>query len=394
MERIINIKIFKSGKIDMDTKHWGVQNEKNITKLLFTFPEELESYNKEILFDFGMNQVVTDLIQNNQYTVDNNVSCYTNIDVAVRVTNQDGTKLFESLPESVEFDESLEPTDDMPTPEEVSKFNTMINTLNEKIEEVEETKEGIANISISAVKEETATTVTITKADGTQESFIVEDGKNYILTDEDKEEIAENTVPIVSERLQPTLDNNLQIAKDYADSIKPTKTSELTNDSDFAVTNSNNNFNSSQTINGVLTVNGDIVQKGEQYESHAEKVYSKNDEIITRDGAVGGLSDGEYTGIQALLYDGENNGRLGFNAKGEARVGDIGDEQPLLTRDEIVNLQEGQVLIWDGKNLKAVGSSDFVKNTDFANISKAGVSKMWTSTNEDGEIGLNISTEV
>lgn len=394
MERIINIKIFKSGKIDMDTTHWGVQGEKNITKLLFTFPEELESYNKEILFDFGMNQVVTDLILNNEYTVDNNVSCYTNIDVAVRVTKQDGTKLFESLPESVTFDKSLEPTEDMPTSEEVSEMNTVINTLNEKIKEVEETKDGIANISISAVKEGNETTVTIKKADGTQESFIVEDGKDYILTDEDKEEIADTVIPIVETHIQPTLDNNLQETKSYADSIKPTKTSELINDSDFAKTNQNNNFTTSQTINGILTINGNIVQNGEQYETHAEKVYSKNDEIITRDGAVGGLSDGEYAGIQAKLYDGENNGRLGFNAKGEARVGDIDDEQPLLTRDEIVNLKEGQVLVWDGTKLRAIGSSDFVKNTDFANISKAGVSKMWTSTNEDGEIGLNISTEV
>lgn len=169
MERIINIKIFKSGKIDMDTKHWGVQNEKNITKLLFTFPEELESYNKEILFDFGMNQVVTDLITNNEYTVDNNVSCHTNIDVAVRVTKQDGTKLFESLPESIMFGESLEPTEDMPTPEEVSKFNTMVNTLNEKIEEVE-------NVDISAEKTGDTATIIVTKKDGTQDIVEIYDG--------------------------------------------------------------------------------------------------------------------------------------------------------------------------------------------------------------------------
>ena len=58
------------------------------------------------------------------------------------------------------------------------------------------------------------------------------------------------------------------------------------------------------------------------------------------------------------------------------------------------HVEDGQVFVWEANKLRAVGSSDFVKNTDFANISKAGVSKMWTSTNEDGEIGLNISTEV
>ena len=143
----------------------------------------------------------------------------------------------------------------------------------------------------------------------------------------------------------------------------PTKTSELENDSNYAKTNTNNNFSVGQTINGALTVNGDIVQNGQSYETHAEKLFTKNDFIKTRDGAVGGLSDTELTGIEAEKYDGTNNGRLAFNNKGEARVGDVGDEQPLLTRDEVENLQAGQVLVWDGTNLKAVGSSEYAKTS-------------------------------
>ena len=200
-------------------------------------------------------------------------------------------------------------------------------------------------------------------------------GETYEITEEDYETIESH----IREQIKPTLDNNLKELKNYADSIKPTKTSELTNDSNFAVTNQNNNFSTSQTINGTLTINGNIVQNGNSYETHAEQLYTEKDEIITRDGAVGGLSDGEYTGIQATKYDGINNGRLGFNASGEARVGDVGDEQPLLTRDEIVNLQEGQVLVWDGTNLKAIGSSDYVKNTDVASITNFGLIKAWAS---------------
>ena len=165
-------------------------------------------------------------------------------------------------------------------------------------------------------------------------------GVDYF-TIEDQTKIKNDIV----EELNPTLENNLKESKNYADSIKPTKTSQLTNDSNFATTSENNNFSIGQTINGTLTVNGDIVQNGQVYETHAEKLYTKNDEIITRDGATGGLSIGEYTGIQAQKYDGTNNGRLGFNAAGEARVGDIGDEQPLLTRDEVANLVDGQVLV-------------------------------------------------
>ena len=231
--------------------------------------------------------------------------------------------------------------------------------------------------------------VTITRKDGTQYSENVK-GDAYVITDEDYNVISERVIDHVA----PAIDNNLQEMKDYADATKPTKTSELTNDSNFAVTNQNNNFSTSQTINGTLTINGDIVQNGESYETHAEQIYTEKDEIITRDGAVGGLSANQLTGIRAKKYDGANDGQLGFDANGEARVGDVNDTQPLLTRDEIVNLQEGQVLVWDGNKLRAVGSSDYVKNTDVASITNMGVAKMWVSTNKDGEKGLNISTEV
>lgn len=53
-----------------------------------------------------------------------------------------------------------------------------------------------------------------------------------------------------------------------------------------------------------------------------------------------------------------------------------GDEQPLLTRDMVKNLINGQVLVWDAEKLRAVGSSNFVKNTDYATSVKGGVVKV------------------
>lgn len=143
-----------------------------------------------------------------------------------------------------------------------------------------------------------------------------------------------------------------------------------------AKTGKNNNFSAAQTINGTLTVNGDIIQNGEAYETHAEQLYTKKDLIKTREGAVGGLGEGELTGIEAEKYDGEHNGRLAFDTNGTARVGDVGDEQPLLTREEVANLIDGQVLIWNGTNLKAVTSDQFVKFTDYATMTKSGVVKV------------------
>jgi len=85
---------------------------------------------------------------------------------------------------------------------------------------------------------------------------------------------------------------------------------------------------------GNLFVDGDIIQSGVGYETHVEQVWSALDLIITRDGAVAGLGAGEYTGIQATLYDGVNDGQLVFDNGGVARVGDIGSLQPIATREE------------------------------------------------------------
>ena len=126
-------------------------------------------------------------------------------------------------------------------------------------------------------------------------------------------------------------------------------------DLSLAKTDENNNFTTSQTITGTLTVNGDIVQNGASYESHAEQLYTKNDLIKTRDGAVGGLGDGEYTGIEAEKYDGENNGRLVFDANGTARVGDVGNEQPLLTRKEATELEDYELFRWNADTQRATG---------------------------------------
>ena len=107
-------------------------------------------------------------------------------------------------------------------------------------------------------------------------------------------------------------------------------------------------------INGTLTVNGDIIQNGAAYETHAEKIYTRDDYIIMRDGAIAALAPGDYAGFQVKLYDGVNDGRLVIDSSGTARVGDVGDEEPLLTRDEAADLTDGDSLIWDAANYKAI----------------------------------------
>lgn len=107
-------------------------------------------------------------------------------------------------------------------------------------------------------------------------------------------------------------------------------------------------------VGGDLRVTGDIIQQGSSYETHAEQIYTTKDYIYMREGAISGLSPGDYSGFEVIKYDGTNDGRLVIDSDGVARVGDVGDEQPLLTRDESNDLTDGQSLVWDGTNQKAV----------------------------------------
>jgi len=146
--------------------------------------------------------------------------------------------------------------------------------------------------------------------------------------------------------------------------VVPTKTSDLTDDTNLAYKNANNNFSVSQTINGGLTVNGDITQNGTSYITHAEEVKSTNDNITLRVGATGGLTGEIKSGFRILKYDGTNTGIIGLTADGILRIGDEGDEQPVATRAEQNALIDGEIIVWDSANLKFVtgNTNDIVRS--------------------------------
>jgi len=102
--------------------------------------------------------------------------------------------------------------------------------------------------------------------------------------------------------------------------------------------------------NRTLHIDGNIVQSGNTYCTHAEHIYTNDDLITLRNGAISGLPNGEYAGIIAKKYDGVNDGSLVFDNTGTARVGDVGSEQPLTTRIEVpVN---GQFAYWESGNTR------------------------------------------
>lgn len=121
--------------------------------------------------------------------------------------------------------------------------------------------------------------------------------------------------------------------------------------------NTANTFTAAQTFKKDITIEGNIIQNGSAYETHAEKLYTKNDMIYTRDGATAALADNAYTGIQAVKYDGTNDGQLVFGKDGVARVGDVGNTQPLATRAEKNLLTDKHLVQWDAAGQTLVDSN-------------------------------------
>ena len=308
--------------------------------------------------------------------------------------------------------------------ESVNKFSSAKNTsvLNKKINEVEvkvnefknyddtELKKSISNLEDTKVSKEEGkglsendfTTFLKTKLEGIEEfaqankleSISVNDakvsvtnkninivaGENVTITNQD------NNITINAKggsgsanypelKDLPTLDTTNTSALDVGSetingTMKLHKVSKTGSFNDLlnvpttiAHTDRNNNFGASQTFNGDITVNGNIIQQGENYITQAEEVKTKNDYITLREGAVGGLIG--YAGFEVIKYDGTNNGRLVIDGNGVARVGDVGDEQPLATREETPT-PDGFAK-WDTATNRFITTKDVLSRTEFDN---------------------------
>jgi hypothetical protein len=114
---------------------------------------------------------------------------------------------------------------------------------------------------------------------------------------------------------------------------------------DSKLDKSGGTISGSLTVNS-LVVNGDIVQNGATYETHAQQVYTANDLIITRDGAVAGLGAGEVSGFKVLMADGSHNLIFGAGNDAVARIGWENDAlQAIATRED--SPTSGGLAIWN-----------------------------------------------
>ena len=86
---------------------------------------------------------------------------------------------------------------------------------------------------------------------------------------------------------------------------------------------------------GEVLVHGPIVQTGTGHQVDFEKVTTKEQLVELRHEATTGMAIGDLAGFIIKLYDGVNDGMMVIDKDGIMRIGDVGDLQPLLTREEV-----------------------------------------------------------
>ena len=198
--------------------------------------------------------------------------------------------------------------------------------------------------------------------------------------------------------------------------IVPTKTSELTNDSNFAYSEDIPTKISDLKNDSDFVVVDDLPTATSQLVNDSNFAYS--DDIPTKTSQLENDSDFAQTkDIPTLLSQLKND--LGYQTLADVMA--LIAQIPKMKR---VILEKGESLPETGEKMTLyfvpkegsandvyneyiwieetshyeffgttqVDLTDYVKNTDFATQDKGGVVKLWTST-EDGNLGLNISTE-
>lgn len=110
------------------------------------------------------------------------------------------------------------------------------------------------------------------------------------------------------------------------------------------------------SVSGNFSVSGNLNVTGKETVEEIVNIKSVNNFITLRDGAQTAIASGDISGTKVENYDGLNNDLLfGTDASGVFRIGDEGGTlEPIMTRAEAANLADGELLMWDATNQRAV----------------------------------------
>ena len=114
----------------------GSQNENRITELSFTLPTIYSDFVHKIVF-ITEDGNYSDYIEDGKYVLKNNITKYRKVKSFVWLTDSNANKDFRSEVFPLEFNYNEDPSDYMPSEEEKSQIELLMEELDELIQEVE-----------------------------------------------------------------------------------------------------------------------------------------------------------------------------------------------------------------------------------------------------------------
>jgi hypothetical protein len=134
------------------------------------------------------------------------------------------------------------------------------------------------------------------------------------------------------------------------ESENPTTTGKLT-------VEGNSDLNGNVLIGGNTEISGNLTVNGTTTTLNTNEVTIEDNLILINSNQTEEPSSLLVSGLEVNRGDETNYQFVFVEATDDFRIGEIGGLQPVLTRDEVGNLEEGDILVWDDTNNRAIGKT-------------------------------------
>lgn len=178
----------------------GYQYENKATQLLWQLPEELQNYNYILAFLLPSGETESVIIDKYPivYSLSQTITQLAGtVTVQLTVLNDDGELIYKTqqvqlrIASSVSIDNTAKP---------------YVSELTEAIEKFIAATNQLDNVAITAVRNDKGVTISITDKDKTVSTYNIFDGSDYVLTDNDKQDIATVVAGNLSNKLDSKQD--------------------------------------------------------------------------------------------------------------------------------------------------------------------------------------------
>ena len=182
------MKVLKNRQVIFDDIN--TQNENNVTEINLQVPSEYEDFNKKIVF-ITPDGIFWDLFVEDKYLINKSITKYERVKFYIWLTKEEQD--FRSIEYQLKFNHN-EDANGQITEEEISGVITVVNLLEEEIVKVKDLQQEVKDLINDIQNKLDSGYFKGEKGDRGDKGEQGTPGKDYILTDADKTEIADKII--------------------------------------------------------------------------------------------------------------------------------------------------------------------------------------------------------